>query len=133
MPNGTCHGCALQLQDFISEEGKTRLEARVKNMAPWPLGKGKMGAIRHQQIEPQARCNGVVWFYSEDATPPGGDTYMAWFSNRVVAKAIRQFGGDPPTKPRPIERAEYTTLDGSGATVETWEVTEAVRQVGRSG
>ena len=98
-------------------------------MAPWPIGKGQTGAIRHQQIEPNAHCNGVIWFYNEDPTPPGGDSYMKWFANPVVAKAIRTFGGAPPSKPRPIERAEYSTLDADGKVLETWEVTSAIQAV----
>ena len=129
MPNGTCHGCAQGIHEFISEAGQKRLEARVKNMAPWPIGKGEMGAIRHRNIEPDARCNGVIWFYNEDPTPPGGEAYMSWFSNPVVNKAIQTFGGAPPPKPRPVESALFHSLDADGEILESWDVTENVRQL----
>ena len=129
MPNGTCHGCAQRLDEFISVPGQGCLEARVKNMVPWPIGKGEMGAIRHRDVEPDARCNGVIWFYNEDPTPPGGESYMGWFSNPVVAKAIRTFGGDPPPKPRPIESAVLHLLAAEEQLLESWDVTEAVRQM----
>ena len=32
---------------------------------------GKYGAIRHGDGEPNHRCNGVIWFYTDDPTPPG--------------------------------------------------------------
>lgn len=129
MPNGTCHGCAQALHEFISEAGQKRLEAKVKNMAPWPIGKGQMGAIRHQHIEPESPCNGIIWFYNDDPTPPGGEAYMSWFSNPIVNKAVQTFGGAPPPKPRPIEQALFHSLDATGEILQTWEVTQDLRQL----
>lgn len=129
MPNGTCHGCAQALHEFISPDGQKRLEARVKAMAPWPIGKGQTGAIRHRHIEPEAQCNGVIWFYNEDPTPPGGEAYMGWFSNPIVNKAVQTFGGAPPPKPRPIEQALFHSLDADGEILQSWDVTQHVRQL----
>ena len=98
-------------------------------MAPWPIGKGQTGAIRHRHIEPEAQCNGVIWFYNEDPTPPGGEAYMGWFSNPVVNKAVQTFGGAPPPKPRPIEQAFFHSLDADGGTLQSWDVTQDVRQL----
>ena len=88
-----------------------------------------MGAIRHRDVEPDARCNGVIWFYNEDPTPPGGEAYMGWFSNPVISKAIRTFGGDPPPKPRPIESAILHLQAEEELLLQSWDVTEAVRQL----
>ena len=129
MPNGTCHGCAQALHEFISLDGQKRLEARVKAMAPWPIGKGQTGAIRHRNVEPEAQCNGVIWFYNEDPTPPGGEAYMGWFSNPIVNKAVQTFGGAPPPKPRPIEQALFHNLDAGGEILQSWDVTQHVRQL----
>ena len=130
MPNGICHGCGLALNEFLTPAGEDRFSARIKNMAPWPIGKGKYGAIRHRDGEPDARCNGVVWFYGEDPTPPGGERYMSWFSNPLVSSAIKTFGGDPPPKPRKIVSAHYEVLHGGEqAVAERTDVTAAVKKL----
>lgn len=98
-------------------------------MAPWPIGKGQTGAIRHRMIELEAQCNGIIWFYNEDPTPPGGEAYMGWFSNPIVNKAVQAFGGAPPPKPRPIDRAFFHSIDADGEILKTWDVTQYVRQL----
>ena len=83
MPNGLCHGCGRWLNELLDDQGKAAMEQRVKDMAPWPIGKSVRGAIRHggeSGVMPAERCAGVIWFYNDEPTPADGSKYMGWFS-----------------------------------------------------
>lgn len=132
MPNGTCHGCSLNLNEFLTESGRKLMEKRVKAMAPWPIGTNARGGIRHREIEPTSRCNGVIWYYADDPTPPAGEKYMGWLSNPVVATAMQTLGKAPPPKPRPIQRAVLQCFGNEGQPLASYDVTQEVRQLHRT-
>ena len=101
---------------MLDDQGKAAMEQRVKDMAPWPIGKSVRGAIRHggeSGVMPAERCAGVIWFYNDEPTPADGSKYMGWFSNPLVSKAMSTFGDIPP-RPTPIREATFETLAASG-------------------